>query len=346
MKDALKQHDLPRIGRASLRMMLVCSLVLWGLSQSCVIMAVESETRIPEGVWMSNIRLTVTPEYSRAFGPFGSIKPLWELVIRNSELKNQLSGELKREELKTEFSLGYGLTESWMTELTIPFTRKTQSSALALDNSASSSDLWARTLKNLPSETHSGLDDIKLKAGYEMTSSTKWFTRAGVQMLLPTGRTGTPRGVYASSVGEGHGSLGGFFHFNWYPFIRGLRNSFRFSGTHPLIGKRENLEGERGYYAPGNLLEVHYNWSYEHSNYFSGFELHHQEKLESRLLNGQRNQSYLDEVELEFGWGNLNDLEERALPLPWQMRFGYVKPIRGGNAIFAPRLHFSWLLFF
>ncbi len=83
-------------------------------------------------------------------------------------------------------------------------------------------------------------------------------------------------------------------------------------------------------------MEFQYQWSYERSDFYYGFEIHHLKQLESQLDGGANNQGYLDQALLEIGWGNLNQLEEKPLNLPWQIRLGHLKSLRGERQFIAP----------
>ena len=74
---------------------------------------------------------------------------------------------------------------------------------------------------------------------------------------------------------------------------------------------------------------------------FVGTELHYFQQAESRLPLGKSNASFLKEINFEFGYGNLSDLEQKPLSAPWQARLGeaevravtaYVHGLGGGEA--------------
>ena len=298
--------------------------------------AVQQETRIPAGVSMARFQLISKPAFSEAYNGYGERVPLKWLLINDEQLNDWVTGSISREETVMESSWIYGLSQDWMLEMVLPLVSKKQSSNLVLKNGAPSNNEWDVILKNLQTETVSGLGDIRLKAGYEMGTSTKWFVRGGLTLSLPSGRSGTPRGVYPFSSGKQIYDSQFFLHINWYPFVRGLRNGLRFSQNTAIKGERENMDGVESSFSKGNRFEFHYNWSYEHSDLFYAFELHHLQQLESQLGGGANDQGYLDQGLLEIGWGNLNQLESNLLELPWQVRLGHRRPLRGERQPIAP----------
>ena len=182
-----------------------------------------------------------------------------------------------------------------------------------------------------------GLGDINLQISNDITFGTTWHNRGGLIFKIPTGNTGDRKGTLPNAIGEGHSSIGGFIHFNWFPLISGLRSGFRIQGTNELIGeKRETLDGIESYYSAGNTADIYYNWSFERNNLFLGTELHYFQQFESKLPTGKSNKSFLKEINFEFGYGNLSELERKPLSNPWQVRLGYTRPFAGQN---SPLIH-------
>ena len=89
--------------------------------------------------------------------------------------------------------------------------------------------------------------------------------------------------------------------------------AFRIEGTNELVGKRETLDGEKGYYSAGHRVDLFYNWSIERQNIFAGTELHYYQQAESSLPTGKSNAAFLKEINFEFGYGNLSELEQKPL---------------------------------
>ena len=226
----------------------------------------------------------------------------------------------------------------------MPFIQKKQSSTLKFESGTSNQK---KILDNLKSENLNGLGDISLEIANDLSYGSSWFNRGGLLIRLPTGNTGVPRGTSSNAIGEGHSSLGAYFHFTWFPLVYGLRNGFRIQGTNELIGKnRETLDGVKSYYAAGNRTDIFYSWSIERKNIFAGAELHYFQQLESKLPTGKSNNSILKEITFELGYGNLSNLEQKYLKLPWQIRIGYAHPIAGQNTPFAKRFEISSNFFF
>ena len=299
--------------------------------------AIQLEDRMPESVWQAEIILKIVPSYSRAFNGFGEEAPLKNLMLWDRGWYNLVEGELKREEKRLELKMAYGLTEDWVLEAMIPMVQKIQSSSLKFDSGTTEQQ---KVISNLGSEELNGLGDINIQFGKHLSYSSTLHNLGGFTIRLPTGNKGTRRGISSNSIGEGHGSVGVFFHITWYPLLHGVRNGFRIEGKNELTGERETLEGEKVYYSAGHSAELNYSYSIERQNIFAGTELHYFQQSESKLPTGKSNESFLKEINFEFGYGNLSELEQKLLSYPWQVRLGYTRPFAGQN---LPLIH-SWEL--
>ena len=295
--------------------------------------AIKLENRMPESVWQAEISLKIVPSYSRAFNGYGEEAPLQNLMLWDRGWYDLVEGELKREEKRLELKLAYGLTEDWVVEAMIPMVQKIQSSSLKFDSGTPEQQ---KVISNLASEELNGLGDINIQFGKDLSYSTTWHNRGGFTTRLPTGNKGKRRGIYSNSIGEGHGSVGAFIHVTWYPLVHGIRNGFRIEGKNELTGERETLEGEKVYYSAGHRADLYYSWSIERQNVFAGTELHYFQQSESKLPTGESNASFLKEINFEFGYGNLSELEQKPLSYPWQVRIGYTRPFAGQN---TPLIH-------
>ena len=305
--------------------------------------AFELENRIPASVWELEMRFQYTPAYSRAFNGYGQEAPLQQLMLWDRSWRDSVEGELQRQEQRIEFSIAYGLSEIWMIEATVPLVQRKQTSTLNFASATSSQQI---VLDNLASETQSGPGDISVQIAKDLSATTTWYNRGGFTLRLPTGTSGTPRGIAANAIGEGHSSVGAFFHFNWFPLTHGLRNGIRLAASNELVTKRETLEGEEVYYSAGHRAEIFYNWSIERQNIFAGTEFHYFQQSESKLPIGKSNAAFLKEISFEFGYGNLSELEQKSLSVPWQVRLGYTRPLAGQNTPVANRLELSSTFYF
>ena len=318
--------------------------IFFGFIISTHLSAIELENKIPPSIWEFEMNFYFTPTYSTAYNGYGEKVPLHEFILWDREWRESVNGELKREEQKIEIRMTYAFIENWLIKANIPLLQKKQTSTLNFESGTSTQK---EVVRNLDSESLNGLGDISLQIANDLSYGTTWHNRGGLSVRIPTGNTGIPRGTVSNAIGERHGSLGAFLHLTWFPLVHGLRNSFRIHATNELLGnERETLDGVRSYYSAGNRVDIHYNWSVERQNIFAGTELHYFQQEESSLPSGKSNNAYLKEISFEFGYGNLSDLEQKPLLIPWQVRLGYTLPIAGQNTLFANRWQLTSAFFF
>ncbi len=290
--------------------------------------AIQLEDPFPESVFQTEISLKIVPSYNKAFNGYGEEASLQNLILWDRGWYDLVEGELKREEKRLEVRFKYGLTEDWIVKAIIPVVQRIQSSSLKFD---SGTNEQLKVISNLTSEEVNGIGDIDIQIGKVLSYSTKFHNLGGFTTRLPVGNNGERRGIFSNSIGEGHGSIGVFIHINWYPLVHGIRNVFRIEGKNELTGERETLEGEKVYFSAGHNADLYYSWSIERENIFAGTELHYFQQSESKLPIGKTNASFLKEINFEFGYGNLSELEKKPLSYPWQIRLGYTRPYAGQN---------------
>ena len=62
-----------------------------------ILSAIEIESRIPPSVWEIKIDFKYTPSYSNAYNGYGEKSPLYDLILRDFEWRENVKGELERE---------------------------------------------------------------------------------------------------------------------------------------------------------------------------------------------------------------------------------------------------------
>lgn len=330
------------------------------------IYALELEERLPSSVLRMEASIRITPEYDEAYGGTGerietfipglyggtSQKiPLKDLLIRSRTHRSHIEGTVQRQETIYQLKLDYGFSEKWRFGATLPFIQRKQTSTLRLasDLSGDSSQYATeqRIIKNLSSEEINGVGDISITTGYETHYSGTSLVLLGAVVKLPTGNTGDPKGAYAYAIGDQQVDVSGYVHINSYPRIHGLRAGTRIVMTNQLKGDRKNLEGEEGDYYGGNLLDLYHHWTYEPNNWLIGAELQYSRGEESTIEGkGLKNTSYIYQLHLQTGYGNLSDLEKSPVTLPYQFNVEWFTPLSGQNVPAYSGLKLLLLMYF
>ena len=136
--------------------------------------AIELETRIPPSVWEIEINFTHTPAYSEAFNGYGEKVPLHELLLWSRNWRENVQGELQREEQKLEVNMAYAFAKNWLIKGNIPFFQKKQTSTLNFESGTSSQK---NVLSNLDSENLNGIGDIIMQISNDLSFGTTWHNR-------------------------------------------------------------------------------------------------------------------------------------------------------------------------
>lgn len=324
--------------------LLLSFLCFFGFSLPAV--ALEIEQPLPPGVAELQVRYQVRPSYSEVWGTAGSSISLKRLVL-GPNYNPAFSGSIQRNESQLRFDFLLGWTPNWTLGATVPWEQKEQSISLALVNPSAASSELQRVAANVQSENLSGLGDVSLWMRYELSNSYRWYWTLTPQLVLPTGSTGTARGLDGLSIGDEQIDVGLKLQAQWYPAqSEGWRQHTSLEGINQIAGERETLTGEKVRYLPGNLLDLRYGWTYEQQNFMLGTEFQLNYQTRSKLGGETGIVRRLYQWNLELGYGNLNLLEQQALPLPFQVRVGWMRPFQGENQSKQAQYYLSGDFFF
>ena len=302
--------------------------VLWVLGGNNLL-AIEVEQPLPPEVIEAKIRYQTLPEHSDIWGTGGRDAPLKEIVL--GKYSNEFTGSVSRSEQLLKVNLIYGWTNTWALGATIPWELKNQSTSLQLIGVTSTAELQS-VEKNVAGDSLAGLGDVALWMRYSMSSSYRWLWTLTPKLVFPTGTTGTARGLMPVAIGDGQMDLGLKLQSQWYPpQSEGILQIASIEGVSPLQGERENLAGEKVIYQAGNSFDMSYGWVLEVEDFMMGAEFSWYIKAPDSLGSESGNTQRLYLWNFELGYGNLTSLERNPLPLPFQIRFGVLRPFIGEN---------------
>ncbi len=328
--------------------LLICFLNL----QLSAVWASEEEL-LPPSVWQVYLKWQQTPEYSKAYGNSGQQIPLDELLIRDRDVRKRIGGKLTRKESRFDFRLRYGISHDWSISLQIPIISKMQSSSLFVEEVAGGEDLLElnqksqKTVDNLKSDSTSGIGDSVIRVIYTLSSTNDGLFQGGFSLTLPTGETGTPRGVFSNSIGDRQTDLSGFVNYIFYPYIRGFRHGPYLELTNQFEGERETLEGIKGSYFGHTLINIRYHLNYEWSNWFAGGRFDYLGGGGSSIDGESQNDTFfITSIQAQLGYGNLSDLEKAFVSFPYQLRIGATTPLQGRNYPTMSHIQITGIFYF
>lgn len=330
----------------------LCGLLLISWIQISTLWAFDREELLPPAIWRIKTQLQITPAYKKALGNSGKRIPLQDLLIRDRLLRGKIKGELTREERKIKLEVLYGFSEKWLFSGSIPFLQRKQTANLTFHEEPSKTNkaLVAKAQKiqeNLKSEEVQGIGDLAFHTFYVFNYTSAHLFRGGLGLKLPTGTTGTPRGIYPLAIGDRQIDLSGVLYYTFYPAIEGLRHDIRGELIYNLVGIRETLEGEEGDYYGGTLFDTDYTLGYEQNNWL--FESQFQHRVGTgTTIKGQslNDQMFVNTLSLSLGYGNLSDLEKSPLPHPYHFRIRYETFLQGKNVPLTPNWQLLGLFYF
>ena len=307
----------------------VSIILIFGATTNHTLLAIEVEQPLPPQVIEAKIQYQYQPEYSEIWGSGGKDASLKEMVL--GKYSNEFSGEITQSEHLLKVSFIYGWTETSALGATIPWKQKKQSTSLTFSGVNKTAELQS-VEKNVASDSQAGLGDVALWMRYNLSSSYRWLWTLTPKLVFPTGVTGKARGFKPVAIGDGQIDLGLKLQSQWYPpQSEGVLQITSVEGLNQLKGERENLAGEKVSYQPGNSFDMRYGWILEVENYMLGAEFSWFIQAPDTLGSESGSTRRLYQWNFELGYGNLTQLEREPLPVPFQVRFGVLRPFMGEN---------------
>ena len=322
----------------------VSIILIFGATTNHALLAIEVEQPLPPKVIEAKIKYQYQSEYSKIWGSGGKEASLKEIVL--GKYSNEFSGKITQSEHLLEVDFIYGWTENSALGATIPWKQKKQSISLTFSGVNKTAELQS-VEKNLASDSQAGLGDVALWMRYNLSSSYRWLWTLTPKLVFPTGVTGKARGFEPVAIGDGQIDLGLKLQSQWYPpQSEGVLQIASIAGINQLKGERENLAGEKVAYQPGNSIDMRYGWILEVENYIFGAEFSWFIQASDALGSENRKSRRLYQWNFELGYGNLTLLEQNPLPIPFQVRFGVIRPFMGENVPKDSKYYLSGDIYF
>jgi hypothetical protein len=319
-------------------------ILILGATADHTLLAIEVEQPLPPQVIEAKIRYQSQPEYSKILGASGKDVSLKEMVL--GKYSDEFSGSVTQSEQFLKVNLIYGWTETWALGATIPWEQKKQSTSLTFSGVNQTAELKS-VEKNIASDSQSGLGDVALWMRYNLSSSYRWLWTISPKLVFPTGVTGKARGFKPVAIGDGQMDFGLKLQSQWYPpQTERVLQIASIAGLNQLKGERENLAGEKVTYQPGNSFDIRYGWILEVESFVLGAEFSWFIQAPDALGSESGKTRRLYQWNFELGYGNLTLLEQNPLPIPFQVRFGVLRPFIGENVPKESQYYLSGDIYF
>jgi hypothetical protein len=283
-------------------------------------------------------------QQEQAYDRSGRLRPLRSYLLPDRTIYGSSSGKVERTLARTDLRLTYGFSDTTNLFAELPYVELEQDSHLRTDRTQ---DEFVREIEAQDSQSLSGLGDLRLLLMFRpLFSDRNGFAWGyGVQHPLRD-RSESDPGLYAPALRSPAPSLRGFMHYTRYPRLERSRFDMRLELETGLNGEVETFEGKKPYRS-GTGVIVELGWFQEAGPAGFGFALEERYLGQSRV-NGIPEGDPVKETLLRgrLGFGNLRELEEGPVSVPYQLMLTFDRSLRGFNAVYSDGVSLSLMLFF
>lgn len=272
---------------------------------------------VPGGVWL--LRAAVTQETQRdAIATDGQRRPLVDYLAQQPGLAGRLSGDVVRHVTATETLIGYGISDTWNLNLSVPYRVIRQESSLGAAAGDPAAGGAADLLKR---RTVSGLGNLRWTSLHRpLFTDTDGIvlgwgvaTPGGPQQMDYAGRT-----TLATRVP--YQALTGLFHYTHYLLsVNRARLDLRFTFDLAYDTYVNTPTASHVLLDPPNAGTGSVRWEQEFETFGYGLFLWHESTTQT-FLGGHSQQDMTKETRLgaQLTYGNLSRLEEHPIAFPYQ----------------------------
>lgn len=297
---------------------------------------------LPEGVFSAGYELT-TSSYNSILDGSKKNDLLVELLDRNSIGEEDIKGDLAYSSTVHSFKLQYGLYDSLNLAAIVPFViNKRESNLDVVDTGNATHMQFASDYESAESQ---GLGDISLIATWRPLYSDSNDFRVSVEL---NGNNGEYHLSDSDKVSLGNGANDLGIHIRWIAYSS--ESEFRVDVELAALAT-ENFEvtedGTNYEIKKGNnvLLSIDLSDNIGSMNYGGGFKaLTSGKTMINKVDQGDNYLAYSYKLFLNFG--NLNQLEDSTVNLPWNAGFYFEDIFAGTNAPASSTFGFKGTLYF
>ena len=284
-------------------------------------------------------------DQDRAFDRSGELRPLRSYLIPNRNAYGQASGPIERNVTETDLRLTAGLSDHTNLFLQLPYLELEQDSRLRTSSQRAD---FNREVDSLDSQSLSGPGDLTALLMFRPVFSDRNGFVWGYGITHPLrGRSESDPGLYALALRSPNPKLQSFLHYTRYMRLEHSRFDLRLEAQTGLTGKIDTLEEGSRPYRSGNGVAGETGWYFEAGPVGAGVSLEERYAGQNRVDGvGQEDPRKATLLHWRFGFGNLADLEEGPVTLPYQIRLTLDRSLRGFNVPYENGMTLSILFFF
>jgi hypothetical protein len=284
-------------------------------------------------------------DQDRAFDRSKNLRSLRSYLIPNRGAYAQASGPVERTITETDLRLTAGFSDSTNLFLQLPYLELEQDSRLS---TSSSRDDFNHEVDALDSQKLSGLGDLTALLMFRPVFSDRNGFVWGYGITHPLrDRSESDPGLYALALRSPNPRLQTFVHYTRYPRLEHARFDLRLEVQTGLTGRIDTLDEGSQSYRSGTGVAAETGGHFEAGPVGFGGSLEERYYGQSRVDGvGQNDPRNATLLHWRLAFGNLADLEEGPVQLPYQVRLTLDRSLRGFNVPYEDGVTLSILLLF
>lgn len=306
-------------------------------------MGAEDEI-VPEGRWLF-ILSHGSNTLDRSTSVDNESGPLLNYLVKDQSVRAEITGEVTRQETRTDLLLGYGISDTWNLVLDTTYWRIDQSSTagtVSLDPDVT------EQVSRLGNRSVSGLGRLTLTSLHRVSYSDQSGLIFGYGISAPLQGPNSPyAGRGTLYTGAPFNEYFGLFRYTYYMFT--FPGRIDISGRVRVARKKnlETLSGSTATVHPGNIGEYALGWEQDFGGFHTAFEgAGYIQGMSSKDGTGEGNNVQRFTGRVRLGYGNLDQLQQTPLSFPFQVNLQYEKTLQGFNTIDYSSLSLIFLTYF
>lgn len=329
---------------------LAALLVLGGFASALLLAAtparaqVEKDRIVPEDALAVEIA-TFHEEHTLAFDRTGHLRHLKRYVLPDRTARNETDGTISRTVTDVNLNLTYGISDTWNLFVGLPYRILEQDSSLSTSSDRASTNTQ---VERLQSQKLSGLGDLRVTSLFRPVFSDRNGFVWGYGFTHPLqDRSESDPGLQALALRSPNPTMNIFWHYTRYPQVERTRIDLRFEYEAGLPGRYEKDDGNMAQFRSGNAVTLELGWYQEIADVAYGVAWEEFVQAQSRS-SGIGNSDPHKESQLHFrlGYGNLTELENGPLTVPYQVMLTVDRSLRGFNVPYSDGYTLSLLFYF
>lgn len=292
--------------------------------------AVDSEM-LPSGVWKVNYAYQYSTTDSVLIKGLDKESLLVYQLRKAKVFRNYFSGRMEWTTKREELSIQLGITDYISVNLLLPHVTQERKSDLI--QNGDDSPMKTRFLETYGDSTISGMGDAELWITSRLTYSDTNDFRMGVILRGDTGKYQSYSSPGKLDTGDGNVDIVPYARWSIYPQTIKMKWGFDVSYTFAQKATiNDSIEGNKASMNRANEAEAELFMEWQAGVFNIGGGFKHRQKKSTHINSIDQQDAFLsNSLYFITGIGNLVDLEEKEVVLPWQLQLQVEYVLFGRN---------------